>query len=161
MGLQNSMKIVKTIGGDLYMVTSSITGRFVNLNTGTVCSSIDVIDSVYEISVQEIMRNCKFSENTILYNPYLNYYAVGRIEILGGFEVKALYTNGIPRNDVHGYVSKLHGWGIATQEEISLLHKSLSKINWAINEYGEFVKLITKKEISEKFGIKPNEIKIV
>jgi len=155
------VKIAKTIGGDLYMVTSSTTAGFVNLNTGEVCSSIDTIDSVYEISVQEIRKNWKFPENTILYNPSLNYYAISTREILEGFETKAVYTDNIPRNKVYGYASRSRGWRIATQEEISLLHESLSRINWIINENGEFVKLITRKEISEKFGLNFDDIRIV
>lgn len=155
------MKIVKTIRGDRYMVTSSEVAGFVNLNTGAVCSSIDIIDSVYEISVQEIIKNCKFPENTILYNPSLNYYAISTREILGGFETKAIYADNLPRNNVRGFANKSRGWRIATQEEISLLHESLSKINWIINENGEFVKLITRKEISEKFGLNFDEIRIV
>lgn len=155
------MKIAKTIRGDLYMVTSSITAKFVNLNTGAVCSNIEAIDSIYEISEQEIRKNWKFPENTILYNPSLNYYAISTREILEGFETKAIYTDNRPRNKVYGYASRSHGWRIATQEEISLLHESLSRINWIINENGEFIKLITRKEISEKLGLSFDDIRIV
>ncbi len=151
------MRIVKTIGGDLYMVTSS--SGFVNLNTGEVCSSIDIIDSVYKISIQEIIKKRRFQENTILYNPSLDHYAIGKREMLDGFDIKALYANNLPRN-LYGFAGKSYGWRIATQEEISLLHKSLSKINWTV-ENDKFVKIITKAEISEKFGLNFAEIKIV
>lgn len=130
------MKIVKTIGGDLYMVTSSEVTKFVNLSTGAVCSGIDAIDTICEISI----HSRRISENTILYNSSLNYYAITKEEMPEGFYVKGLYKkNSFPRNKVYGFAGKSNGWRIATPEEISILYELLSEINYDINENGEFV----------------------